>query len=148
MYNGQLSTSRCNKTVITFQQHFVFNIEITVNQQTRRTRKIQRKAFLFGYSPTELIIRTWKRMCSHIPLQERTQIRKAMMLHKWRHKNGSTVFMLTSSETEKDRSFLRAEKYGDLTTTEHKSPQRRTWISEQSPTRCRGPSSRHSLESV
>ena len=28
LYNGQLSTSRCIKTVIMFQQHFVFNIEI------------------------------------------------------------------------------------------------------------------------
>ena len=45
------------------------------------------------------------------------------------------------------RSFLRAEKYGDLTTAEH-DPQRRTWISEQSPIRCRGTSSRHSMESV
>ena len=28
LYNGQLSTSRCIKTVIIFQLHFVFNIEI------------------------------------------------------------------------------------------------------------------------
>ena len=28
LYNGQLSTSRCIKTVIIFQQQFVFNIEI------------------------------------------------------------------------------------------------------------------------
>ena len=28
LYNGQLSTSRCIKTVIIFQQHFVFNIKI------------------------------------------------------------------------------------------------------------------------
>ena len=56
--------------------------------------------------------------CSHIPLKERSQIRK-MMLRKWRHKNGSTVFMLTSSKNQK-RSVLRAEKYGDLTPAEHK----------------------------
>ena len=93
---GQHSTSRCIKTVIIFQQHFVFNIEVkgsvqlfqkfwehhqilcrlevtsmhaenrcwqimtsrprgTVNQQTRRTRRLQCKAFLFGYSPSQLI---------------------------------------------------------------------------------------------
>ena len=28
LYNGQLSTSRCIKTVIIFQQHFAFNIKI------------------------------------------------------------------------------------------------------------------------
>ena len=33
--------------------------------------------------------------------------------------NGSTAFMLTSAKTDKG-SILRAEKYGDLTTAEHK----------------------------
>ena len=56
--------------------------------------------------------------CPHIPLQEKTQIRK-VMLQKWRHKNGSTVFMLTSAKKPK-RSILRTGKYGDLTTAEHK----------------------------
>ena len=56
--------------------------------------------------------------CSHIPLKERTQIRK-VMLQKWRHKNGSIMLMLTTAKTPK-RSVLRAEKYGDLTTAEHK----------------------------
>ena len=73
----------------------------TVKQQTRRTRKIQRKAFLFGYSPSQWIWRTWRHFCSHIPLKERTQIRK-VMLQKWRHKNGSTVFMLYSAKTKRD----------------------------------------------
>ena len=40
-------------------------------------------------------------MCSHIPLKERPQIRKAT-LQKWRHKNGSTVFILTSANIERD----------------------------------------------
>ena len=39
--------------------------------------------------------------CSHIVLQERTQIRN-LMLQKWRHKNGSTVSMLTSAKTKRD----------------------------------------------
>ena len=58
-------------------------------------------------------------MCSHILLKERSQIRK-VMLQKWRHKNGSIVFMLTSAKNQK-RSILRAEKYGDLITAEHKA---------------------------
>ena len=73
----------------------------TVNQQTRWTRKMQRKAFLFGYSPSQSIWRTWRRMCSHIPLKERTQIRK-VMLQKWRHTNGSTEVMLISAKTKID----------------------------------------------
>ena len=40
-------------------------------------------------------------MCSHIPLKERARIRK-VMLQEWRHKNGSTVFMLTSAKTKRD----------------------------------------------
>ena len=90
----------------------------TVNQQTRWTRKIQRKAFLFGYSPSQLIWRTWRRMCSHIPLEERTQFRK-VMLQEWRHQNWSTVFMRTSAKTKRDL-FCEQKKYGDLTTAEHK----------------------------
>ena len=37
--------------------------------------------------------------CSHIPLKERSQIQK-VMLQMWRDKNGSTVFVLTSLNTE------------------------------------------------
>ena len=48
------------------------------------TDKIQRKAFRIGDSPSQLIQRTWRRMCPHIPLRERSQIRK-VMLQKWRH---------------------------------------------------------------
>ena len=40
-------------------------------------------------------------MCSHIPLKERTQIRK-VRLQKWRYKNGSIVFMLTSAKNKRD----------------------------------------------
>ena len=56
-------------------------------------------------------------MCSHIPLKERTQIRKVMR-HKWRHKNGSTVFMLISAKTRRDL-VCEQKSYGDLTTAEH-----------------------------
>ena len=40
-------------------------------------------------------------VCSHVPLKEWTQIRKAT-LQKRRHKNGSTVLILTSANTERD----------------------------------------------
>ena len=57
--------------------------------QTRYTRRIQRKTVLIGYSPSQLISRTWRCLCSHIPLKERTQIRKVMLrkvgTQKWKH---------------------------------------------------------------
>ena len=40
-------------------------------------------------------------MWQHIPLNKWTQIRK-VRLQKWRHKNGSIVFMLTSAKTKRD----------------------------------------------
>ena len=40
-------------------------------------------------------------ICSHIPVKERTQIRKAT-LQKWTLKNGSIVFRLTSANTKRD----------------------------------------------
>ena len=46
------------------------------------------------------------------------------------------------------RSILRTEKVWWLDNSRAQSPQRRTWVSEQSPIRCRGTSSRHSVESV
>ena len=68
---------------------------------TNCTRRIQRKVFLIGYSPSQLISRTWRCTCLYIHLKERTQIRM-VMLQKWRNKNGSTVFLLTSAKTERD----------------------------------------------
>ena len=64
----------------------------SIRKKSRRDGqgKIQRKAFLICCSPSQLISRTWSYMCSHIPLKERTQIRK-VMLQKWGYKNGSTV---------------------------------------------------------
>ena len=37
----------------------------TLNQPTRWTRKIQRKAFLFGYSPWQWILKTWRDVLAH-----------------------------------------------------------------------------------
>ena len=188
LYNGQLSTSRCIKTVIICQQHLCLQhrdprISLIIPENwgtlsdpvtTRSdkhacgkpdadrswqaghgewwtskrawTRKIQRKAFLIGYSPSQLLSRTWRRMCSHIPLKEGTQIRK-VMLQKWRHtKRKHTVFMLTSAKPKEVHSASR--KVWWLYNSRAQCPQRRTWISEQSPICCRGTSSRHSVESV
>ena len=61
-------------------------------------------------------------MCSHIPLNERSQIRK-VMLQKWGHENGSTVLRLTSPKAEiarhdalepKLRGFLAEDAMRDL----------------------------------
>ena len=68
-------------------------------QKTKWTKRLQRKAFPICYSPSQKISWTWRRMCSHIPLKEKSQIRK-VTLQKWRHKNGSTVFILNSLKTE------------------------------------------------
>ena len=51
-------------------------------------------------------------------LKERTQIRK-VMLQKWRHKNRKHSVHAYFRKNRK-RSMLRAEKYGDLITAEHK----------------------------
>ena len=56
--------------------------------------------------------------CSHIPLEERSQIRK-VMLQKWRHKKRKQSVHAYFRKNQQ-RSILRAEKYGDLTTAEPK----------------------------
>ena len=89
----------------------------TVNQQTRWTRKIQRKAFLFENSSSQLISRTWS-TCARTFLWK-SELRFGRRRFKSGDKNGSTVFMLTSAKKQQ-RSILRTEKYGDLTTAEHK----------------------------
>ena len=57
-------------------------------------------------------------MCSHIPLQERCQIRK-VMLQKWRHKKRKHSVHADFRKNQK-RSILQAEKHGDMITAEHK----------------------------
>ena len=90
-----------------------------MNQQSRRTRRIQCKAFLFGYiQPFTVNLEDLEAQCSHIPLKERTQIRK-VVLQKWRHKKRKHSVHAYFRKNQK-RSILRADKYGDLTTAEHK----------------------------
>ena len=57
--------------------------------------------------------------CSHIPLKERTQIRKVRP-QKWRHKKRKHSIHTRFRKKNNKRSVLRAERYGDLTTVEHK----------------------------
>ena len=47
-----------------------------------------------------------------------------------------------------EASITEAEKFGDLITADHKVLNEGRWISEQSPIRCRGARSCHSLDSV
>ena len=83
-------------------------------------------------------------MRSHIPLKERTQIRK-VMLQRWRQKRKHSVH----AYFRKTKNICSASgKVWWLDDSRAQSPQRKKWISEQSPIRCRGTSSRRSMESV
>ena len=99
----------------------------TVNQQTKKkqtscTRRIQRKAFLIGYSPSQLILKTWRCMCSHILVKEWTQIRKAM-LQKWSYEKREDS-ILTHFRKYRKRSIIRTEEIGDLKTVERNNESR------------------------
>ena len=59
------------------------------------------QGILVWLQPFTVNLEDLEAQCSHIPLKERNQIRK-VMLQKWRHKNGSMVFMLTSAKTKRD----------------------------------------------
>ena len=210
LYNGQLSTSRCIKTVIIFQQQFVFNIEINGSVQlfqkieniirssddskrqacmrdthaerswqaghgkpwtstqnlfkTRWTRRIQRKAFPIGGSPSQIIWRTWRRMCPHIPVEERTQIRKVMLQSGDTRMEAQYLYSLPQIpklrhllENRNNECSLQKTRWGiysanrkvwclDNSRAQH--PQRRTWISEQSPIRCCSSRSHHSVDII
>ena len=63
-------------------------------------------------------------MCSHIPVKERTQIRKAM-LQKWRHKWNQSI--QTNFSKDRKRCILRTDETGDLITVERKSESRNNY---------------------
>ena len=109
-------------------------------QPTRWTRKIQRKAFLFGYSPSQLISRTWS-TCARTLLWKR-ELRFGRRRFKSGHTKKEVVFTLTSAKNKKD-PFCEQNRM-----VKWKRWSAKKWFSEQSPIRCRGPSSRHSMESV
>ena len=85
-------------------------------------------------------------MCSHIFLKERTQIRK-VTLQKWRHKIMKAYSSYQPPQKPKE-IYSAIRKVWWLDNSRAQNPQRRMWISEQSPIRCRGTSSRHSMQSV
>ena len=84
--------------------------------------------------------------CSHFPLKERTQIRK-VMLQKWRHKKRKHSVHAHFRKKPKE-IYSTNRKVWWLDNNRAHNPQRRTWISEQSPIRCRGTSSRHTENRV
>ena len=109
----------------------------TVNQQTRWTRKIQRKALKFG--PGGAFARTflWK---------------SELRFGRWCFKSGdtkteSTVFHAHFRKKPKE-IYSTYRKVWWLDNNRAHNLQRRTWISEQSPIRCRGTSSLNSIKSV
>ena len=57
-------------------------------------------------------------MCSHIPLKERTHIRKVMLQKVETQKRKHSIHAYFRKNQK--RSILRPKKYGDLTTAEHK----------------------------
>ena len=97
-------------------------------------------------SPSQSIQRTRRRMCSHIPLKERTQIRKVMLQKRRDKKRKHSVHPYFRKNKKEMNSASR--KVSWLDNSRAQSPQRRTWISEQSPIRCRGTSSRHSMDTI
>ena len=118
----------------------------TANQQTRRTRKIQRKAFLFGCSPSQVFWRTWRDACVSTFFWQRE-----LRFERWCFKSGHTKTeeQCSCSLPQKPKEMYSASrKVWWLDNSRAQSPQWRKWIPEQSPIRCRGTSSRHSVESV
>ena len=90
--------------------------------QTRCTKTIQRKAFQIGYSPSQLISRTWRCMCSHMPLKERTQNPEGdaskVGTQKWKHSTH------TNLGKDRKRSIPRKEEIGDMKTVDRESESR------------------------
>ena len=118
--------------------------------------------FLNGWSSSQTIWRTQKCLCPHTFL--RTQIRN--VLRKWYQNQGSTVFFLSSPKVRKLRSLPENQNdKGSLQKTHCRSstscrkvwwldngwpqcPQWGMWIKRQSPVRCRGTKSCHSMDST
>ena len=70
--------------------------------KTRWTKRVQRKAFPIGYSPSQIIWRTWRRM-PYIPLKEESR----------------TTFTRVPRRRRDEGSIPRAATFGDLITADH-----------------------------
>ena len=126
------STGNCSKELRGTATGMVFPSGWRTSQRTSRSQKYQH--------PLKFLM---------------TQIRNVPQ--KWHH--GSTVFTLTSRKTENQndkgslqkanwRNSTSSGKFGDLINSRSQSPQRRKWISRQSPVQSRGTRSRHSTDAT
>ena len=111
--------------------------------QTRCTRRIQRKIFLIGYSPSQLISRTWRSVLADSSERVNTD-------------SEGDASKVETQKTEAQYSCLLPQIPKEIYSTNRRdwwldnsgaqNPQRRMWISEQSPVRCRGTRSHHSVD--
>ena len=75
-------------------------------------------AFPIGYSPSQIICRTWRRMCPHIPLKERSQIRE-VMLQKWEIQKTEAQYLFSLPQRPKLRHMFENQNYeGSLQKTQ------------------------------
>ena len=106
---------------------------------TNCTRRIQRKVFLIGYSPSQLISRTWRCTCLYIHLKERIQIRDGdaskVGIQKWKHSILTNFRKYRKGSSPRNRRDWWLENSGA-----------QKWISEQSPVRFRGTRSHYSVD--
>ena len=98
--------------------------------QTRCTRRIQRRVFLIGYSPSQLISRTWSTSARTFLWKRELRFGRRCL------KSGDTKI-----EAEHSYSLLQIPKEINSTNRRdwwHENSRAQKWISEQSPIRCRG----------
>ena len=95
--------------------------------KTRWTRKIQRKAFLTGCSPSQIIWITWRRMCPDIPLRcckggDKSEAQYLYSLHQRRNCDVCLRTKITRvlCRRRSEGSIPRTVKFGDLITADHK----------------------------
>ena len=111
--------------------------------QTRCTRRIQRKILLIGYNPSQLISRTWRSVLADSSERVNTD-------------SEGDASKVETQKTEAQYSCLLPQIPKEIYSTNRRewwldnsgaqNPQRRMWISEQSPVRWRGTRSHHSVD--
>ena len=106
--------NRCTQTLTSKPREAL----VQHTQKTRRTRKIQRKAFLFWL---QLLTANLEDLETHVPahFSEWEISDSEGEAFKVEKKNEAQCFVLSSAKTKKG-FILRTEKYGDFTTAEQK----------------------------